>query len=209
MLSSLVKINDNAARRHQSAPIPISAPSARHISSPPPHSRCNSSTSSNAAPCLHTSNSTLNFLIANPRLEFTATDSKLSPLTISNREYIAVFHFTFHPLWPFLSSSPATHHSTLATEFLIETPRLEFPVTHTKQSFDPISNRDKTAFSRIAFPHSARRPVAPAFLIGTHRALFQSKISRSVLRERKAFGAAGAPTGNRSAMFTGGPGVGS
>src|ERR1700690_676991 len=35
---------------------------------------------------------TRNFLIATPRLEFPATHSKQSPLTFSNREWIAVFH---------------------------------------------------------------------------------------------------------------------
>ena len=49
------------------------------------------------------------FLIATPRLEFPPTHSKQTPLTFSNREYIAVFQF--FPLRPKSEnrSRPLTH----------------------------------------------------------------------------------------------------
>jgi len=180
-----VKINDNSARRHQSAPIPISALPGRRNSTPPPRSPVNSSASPDSAPCLHASNSNRNSLIANPRLEFAPGDSKISPVRISNREYIAVFHFTFHPLRPLLGSSPAIDHVSPTAEILIGTPRLEFPATHTKQSPDPISNRDTSG----TFPIQ--------------------NLTISAARKECVRRTAGAPTGNRSAIFTGGPGVGS
>jgi hypothetical protein len=46
------------------------------------------------------------FLIANPRLELRPTHTKQSPLTFSNREYIAVFQFfSRSPALPFSQSS--------------------------------------------------------------------------------------------------------
>jgi hypothetical protein len=108
-----------------------------------------------------------NFLIANPGLEFRLTPFNYTHLKISNREYIAVFHSGFSPIssLPHRSEAPnpgpnsrslIARHRSLATAFLIETPRLEFPLTHTKQSSGLISNRDKSAFS-----HSQAQPRPP------------------------------------------------
>ena len=48
--------------------------------------------------------------------------------------------------------SLVTHLLPLVTNYLIGTPRLEFPTTRTKQSPDPISNRDRLAYFRAVFP---------------------------------------------------------
>jgi hypothetical protein len=50
-------------------------------------------------------------------------------------------------------SSVLTNHKSPVTShgFLIGTPRLEFPTTQTKQSADPISNRDRLAYFRAVF----------------------------------------------------------
>ena len=66
--------------------------------------------------------------------------------------------------------SPFTIHKSRVTshEFLIETPRLEFPATLTKQSPGRISNRDKIAVFSSRFPapvRNRREPPPPEFLI--------------------------------------------
>src|SRR4029077_16627195 len=73
---------------------------------------------------------TRQILIATPRLEFPSTHSKQSPLTFSNREYIAVFQFlpprSALPLSPGLFHPLISDHQSLIIAFLIGTPRLEF-----------------------------------------------------------------------------------
>ena len=114
--------------------------------------------------CRWTHHPASDFLIANPRLEFRLTPFNYTHLKISNREYIAVFHPVFSPnpsrpsdreapIRSLPSRSLATPHRSFVTAFLIDTPRLESPLTHTKQSSGPISNRDKSAFS-----HSQAQP---------------------------------------------------
>ena len=91
-------------------------------------------------------------LIANPRLKFTLTNRKLSPLRISNRErmpnFFSALRLAFLPLL-------ATNHSTLPTGFLIVTLELNFPATRRKLTANPVSNRYKSHFLKCA-RHSAR-----------------------------------------------------
>jgi BirA family transcriptional regulator, biotin operon repressor / biotin---[acetyl-CoA-carboxylase] ligase len=70
--------------------------------------------------------SSLQNLIANPELEFLLTRSKQRSATVSNRKFFAIFHRTFPGLG---LSRLITRHLSLITSLLIETPRLEFPVT--------------------------------------------------------------------------------
>ena len=86
-------------------------------------------------------------LIANLELEFRASTRKQTADPKSNRKYFAIS-------CPELRRGPdflPTRHSSPATGFLIETPRLEFHVTSTKQSTLQISNRDKMRVLQIAF----------------------------------------------------------
>jgi hypothetical protein len=76
------------------------------------------------------------FLIANPRLEFSATPTKQTTEPKSNRKKIAIFHPAFHP---------ETRPQPIA-EFLIETPRLEFSVTSTKQTASQFLIDTESAF---------------------------------------------------------------
>ncbi len=114
------------------------------------------------------------FLIANPRLEIPVTSTKQTPDPVSNRKWIAICrsrsgrsritsHSGSHPPRQAHArastsrsviahrSSLVTNHSSLVTAFLIGTPRLEFPATHTKQSPHPISNRDTFGLLRLQF----------------------------------------------------------
>ena len=56
---------------------------------------------------------TAHFLIANPRLSFSVTHRKISPLKISNRERIAIFHSP--RLTATLSTRSSGFHSSLIT----------------------------------------------------------------------------------------------
>jgi hypothetical protein len=90
------------------------------------------------------------FLIANLELRFKLSPIRISDLKFSNRKFSAISLDAFQP--------SATHLPTSAVSFssiqrrasclqnLIETPRLEFFATPTKQSSLPISNRYKNAF---------------------------------------------------------------
>jgi hypothetical protein len=82
-------------------------------------------------------------LIENARLRSRLTPSRISQLEISNRERMAISHLAPSPASLGLLS---TRHWPLATAFLIVTPRLEFPATHTKQNSSSISNRYKPGF---------------------------------------------------------------
>src|SRR4029077_10475172 len=87
-------------------------------------------------------------LIENARLRSRLTPSRISQLEISNRERMAISHLALSPASLGLLS---TRHWPLATAFLIVTPRLEFPATHTKQNSSSISNRYKPGFFHPAY----------------------------------------------------------
>jgi hypothetical protein len=98
----------------------------------------------------------LEFLIANPRLEFRLTRSKLSSLKIPNRKYFAICcsHRAAAPS----GILPATRHLSLATGFLIDTPRSEIHASTRKERLILGSNRDNNGASLSAF-HSPTRSV--------------------------------------------------
>ena len=121
---------------------------------------------------------TSGFLIANPRLKSRLSSNPPSQLQISNRERMAICRFIPSSRPALFRLSLATRHSvvlrrpktneaSLATAFLIVTPRLESPATPTKQNSNPISNRYKSPFfaplsrSSPITRHSSRLPVAP------------------------------------------------
>jgi hypothetical protein len=86
------------------------------------------------------------FLIANPRLEFSATPTKQTTEPRSNRKKTAIFHPAF---------SLETRPQPIA-QFLIETPRLEFSITPTKETTSQFLIDTK---SGICIPNSfSRKP---------------------------------------------------
>ena len=129
-------------------------------------------------------------LIANPRLEFLASTTKqtTSHFLIANRLQFSIsapvtpavssrnsLNRTLRSASPSLrtTSLPAEAHSTsgrfvdtihkspvTSHDFLIETPRLELPATHRKQTSDPISNRDNLAFSQAGILPWRTRPLS-------------------------------------------------
>jgi hypothetical protein len=152
-LSSVVSFADNSRGGNQSPPRSRSA-----------HQNFSASavTPPNALMSLRCP-SVFTFLTANLKLEFRVIPIRVTDLKFSNRKFFAISCVEeprvypgargFHPAPP--SSRPcllATHHSSLATAFLIETPRLEFPATPTKQSLLQISNRDKNALFAPQMP---------------------------------------------------------
>ena len=97
------------------------------------------------------------FLIANLELKLQLTPIRISNLYFSNRKFFALFsggersdHPAPHAACPGLLP---TSHSSLATAFLIVTPRLEFLAKRTKHSRSSKSNRYKTAFSPLVKPN--------------------------------------------------------
>jgi hypothetical protein len=84
------------------------------------------------------------FLIANPRLEFSATPTKQTSESKPNRKKFAIFHPAF---------SLETRPQPIA-QFLIETPRLEFSVTPTKETTSQFLIDTK---SGICIPNSFSR----------------------------------------------------
>jgi hypothetical protein len=92
-------------------------------------------------------------LIANPELELHVSPIRISELKFPNRKYFAIFHAAFHsgvlPLHASTASPSSIQRPAPSLQNpgppwrLIETPRLEFPATPTKQSRIPNSNRDK------------------------------------------------------------------
>jgi hypothetical protein len=95
-------------------------------------------------------------LIANLELEFRASARKQMPAPRSNRKYSQLLHSPRRiaiscPEERWSPSFLATRHPSLSTGFLIETPRLKFAVSSTKQSTLQISNRDKMRVLQIAF----------------------------------------------------------
>ncbi len=111
-------------------------------------------------------------LIANARLTFVLPGRKTSPLKLSNRERMPIFHSAAVPgagaysIRPALSSSLKFLVSSLQN--LIVTPRLEFPPTLRKQRTKLISNRYKSpisypgSFFADAICHSEIPPATPA-----------------------------------------------
>jgi hypothetical protein len=87
-------------------------------------------------------------LIENARLRSRLSPSRISQLEIPNRERMAISHLAPSPASLGLLS---TRQRPLATAFLIVTPRLEFPATHTKQNSSSISNRYKPGFFHPAY----------------------------------------------------------
>ena len=132
--------------------------------------------------------SSLQNLIANPELEFRSTHRKLSPLRISNRKYLAIFHpnsqarsratspnfqngnsFCSTPivypelrrahLHPPKLSNLQPQASSL--QILIANARLESHSTHRKLRPLKIPNRERIAILQFA-PRPFRRPASPS-----------------------------------------------
>jgi len=112
--------------------------------------------------------SILQNLIANPELEFHVTPIRISDLKFSNRKFFAVFSYALprEPSFRLIASVFFSNLQTLTSnlQLLIETPRLEFLATPTKQSLTPNSNRDKkgalpSAFRRHLRVESSNKPL--------------------------------------------------
>ena len=88
------------------------------------------------------------FLIANLELEFTATPTKQTIETKSNRKKIAILRQEF---LRDAGGLPITRHIPLITRFLIETPRLKFLVTHRKTTRSQFLIETKRPFSMAEF----------------------------------------------------------
>ena len=98
------------------------------------------------------------FLIANPELEFHVNPIRINELKFPNRKYFAIFRSrraTQHPgsLAPSSSTQRlvCNFHNPSPLRRLIETPRLEFLATPTKQYPSVDSNRDKNGVLSFAF----------------------------------------------------------
>ena len=148
-----MSFTDNSRGRNQSAPRSRFA-----------HQNLSSSavTAPNALISRHCP-SVFTFLIANLELEFRVSPIRITDLKFSNRKFFAISCPEEPRVYPGArgfqpaphSSRPcllATQHSSLATAFLIETPRLKFSATPTKQSLLPIPNRDKNALFAPRMP---------------------------------------------------------
>ena len=77
-----------------------------------------------------TPTSSAQFLIANPRLKFSATPTKQTTEPKANRKKTAIFH----PIFPTVAA------------FLIDTPRFEFSITSTKQTTSQFLIDTESAF---------------------------------------------------------------
>ena len=100
--------------------------------------------------------STTKFLIANLELEFRVSPIRITDLRFSNRKFFAISCLAFQPSSTHIHTSAASSFSVQrrasSLQNLIETPRLEFRATPTKQSSLPISNRDKNALFAPQMP---------------------------------------------------------
>jgi len=101
----------------------------------------------------------LQSLIANLELEFLVNPRKQTSRAISNRKFLAIFHAApgsrFYRL---LVHPSSTQPLARSLKILTGTLRLELAATHTKQSPEPISNRDKTGSSaQFSAPESPLR----------------------------------------------------
>src|SRR5579862_63012 len=88
------------------------------------------------------------FLIANLELEFTATSTKQTIEPKSNRKKIAILRQEF---LRDAGGSAIPRYPPLITRFLIETPRLEFLVTHRKTTRSQFLIETKKPFSIAEF----------------------------------------------------------
>jgi hypothetical protein len=158
MLSSVVAVTENSPRARQSAQtkglvrhglLATALPSRHHLLTRHPPL-------------------TPGFLIANPELEFPASCCKQRSEAFSNRKFSAALRSPQRILTAALPGEPGT---VLIVPFfspslqpqalslqnfwppsagrLIETPRLEFRVTPTKQTSEPLSNRYKNALFNV------------------------------------------------------------
>ena len=101
------------------------------------------------------------FLIANPELEFHVNPIRINELKFPNRKFLAIFHVAFQtcalPLPASTASPSSIQQLTPGVENpwspwrLIETPRLEYLATPTKQSPIADSNRDRNGVFGPAF----------------------------------------------------------
>ena len=95
-------------------------------------------------------------LIANLELEFRVSPIRITDLRFSNRKFFAISCLAFQPSSTHIHTSAASSFSVQrrasSLQNLIETPRLEFRATPTKQSSLPISNRDKNALLAPQMP---------------------------------------------------------
>ena len=122
------------------------------------------------------------FLIANPELEFPASCCKQRSELFSNRKFSAVLRSPQRILSaalpgdrgtvlivPFFSSSLQPQALSLQNPWppsggrLIETPRLEFRVTPTKQTSESLSNRDKNPLFKLPILISSLQRVVSTF----------------------------------------------
>ena len=141
---------DNSRGTQQSAP---SAGSVRHQLS---HNVVISPIHPISGPCLR-------FLIANLELEFNLTPIRINDLKFSNRKFSVIFYVAFQPprlAFPHRRFRPrASRAGAPSLQNLIETPRLEFSATPTKQSSLSISNRGKIALLAPQTPSMVGIPV--------------------------------------------------
>jgi hypothetical protein len=103
------------------------------------------------------------FLIANSELESPVSPIRINELKFPNRKFLAIFHVAFQTCALCLPASTSTASPSSirrpAPSFrnpwppwrLIETPRLEFLATPTKQYPSVDSNRDKNGVLSFAF----------------------------------------------------------
>jgi hypothetical protein len=114
------------------------------------------------------------FLIANLELEFLASCCKQRSERFSNRKFSAVLRSTQRMLDPALPRDPGTgsivpfFSSSLRRQpycfrNLIETFRLEFRVTPTKQTSESLSNRDKNPLFKLPILISSLLRVVSTF----------------------------------------------
>ena len=100
--------------------------------------------------------SVFTFLIANLELEFRVSPIRITDLRFSNRKFFAISCLAFQPSSTHIHTSAASSFSVQrrasSLQNLIETPRLEFRATPTKQSSLPNSNRDKNTLFAPQMP---------------------------------------------------------
>jgi hypothetical protein len=95
------------------------------------------------------------FLIANLELDLHVSPIRISELKFPNRKYFAIFRVALQtsagPAPASAASPSSTQRLSPRLQNLIETPRLEFHATPTKQSLLADPNRDKNGLSWLAF----------------------------------------------------------
>jgi hypothetical protein len=95
------------------------------------------------------------FLIANLELDLHVSPIRISQLKFSNRKYFAIFRVALQtnavPAPTSAASPSSIQRLSRSLLNLIQTPRLEFPATPTKQSPLADPNRDKNGLFWLAF----------------------------------------------------------